>query len=348
MRDYKELLIGPTALISEAAKIIDSGQLGIALVSDSQNRLIGIVTDVDIRKGLVRGITIDHKVSMIMTDSPEVAYINDSRDLILKKLEQKCLRQIPVIDDDGLVVGVEYLKDLYAKPEPIKNKVVIMAGGVGQRMLPLTKETPKPLLRVGEKPILGTILHNLCEYGFEDIYLMVNYLSDKIEEYVNSINFASKINVIKESEALGTCGSLSLLPREQFDAPFMVMNADLLTNINFEHLMDFHEHINADVTMCVKEYDVQMPYGAVEMEGYLLKRLTEKPTFTCNVNAGIYVLNQNAFEYVPSTFYNMTDLCESMIADGKKVSCFPIREFWMDIGQKEDYERAQKEYYRNF
>jgi dTDP-glucose pyrophosphorylase/predicted transcriptional regulator len=346
MRDISHLIIEPSESISRAVEIIDTGQLGIALVVDKNNKLVGIVTDVDIRKGIVKKICFDSAVENIMNRKPEVVTVNEKQEIIFSKMKKKSIRQIPVLHN-GIVVGLEVVNDFFQK-EIKKNKVVIMAGGQGKRLMPLTKNTPKPLLPVGEKPIIETILLLLHNYGFRDFYIMTNHLSEQIESFINTAELEGDIILIKEEKAMGTCGALSLLPKSEFEQPFLVMNADLLTNINFEHLFDFHCNGKAEGTMCVKEMRFQMPYGEVEFEGHDLKKLSEKPTYISHINAGIYVFNPIVLNYIPNDYFNMTDLFGKMLQNNIKVSCFPLREFWMDIGQKDDYKRAQDEYINNF
>lgn len=348
MREATHLFATPTTSFAEIAKIIDDGQLGIALIVDKEKRLIGIVTDVDIRKGLVQGYTLDEIADKIIIRNPTVAYVGETRKAILARMQQKAIRQVPVLDDDGVVVGVEIIKDLYKSEHTKKNKVVIMAGGTGQRLMPLTNDTPKPLLLIGKRPILGTTLLMIQQYGINEVFVMANYLAEKIENYIQALDIGIHITVIKEQEPMGTCGALSLLPQEKFNEPFIVMNGDVLTNINLSHLLDFHQYLAPAATICIKEQSFGFPYGIIEMQNHYLKRIIEKPKYVRYINTGIYVFDPLVFKYVPDMHFNMPDLCETMMAKGEKICCFPVREFWIDIGQKKDYEKAQSEYHINF
>ena len=220
-----------------------------------------------------------------------------------------------------------------------------MAGGLGTRLRPLTQDTPKPLLKVGNKPILETIIENFAKYGFVNITISVNYKADMIKEYFGDGSaLGVNIDYIEESKRLGTAGALSLI-KERPQEPFFVMNADLLTNVNFEHLLDFHLLERSVATMCVREYDYQVPYGVIETDGSLITSIKEKPLHKFFVNAGIYTLSPQVFEYIPKDeFYDMPTLFEDIIANNLKSVSFPIHEYWLDIGRMEEFEQAQNEY----
>jgi len=345
MISCNKLLINENDNIKKAVNIIDQGQYGIAIVTDSSHVMKGIITDVDIRKAIVQNIGMNEKVYKIMVTQPLVAFINESREAIFEKMRSKSVRQIPVLDDNGRILGIEIISNSYEPVKTIKNRAVIMAGGMGKRLLPLTKNTPKPMLTVGNEPILGIALSMLRSYGFSDIYVMVHHLPEQIETYVNNFDNNLQIRIIKEDKPLGTCGALSLLPKHEFQDPFVVMNADMITNINLAHLLDYHDHEKVNATICVKDQDFELPYGVVEMENHFLKSIEEKPILPYYVNTGIYVLNPSVLQYIPdNSFFYMTDLFTQLLEKKKQIACFPVREFWMDVGKKEDYHRAQNEY----
>jgi dTDP-glucose pyrophosphorylase len=344
MKEWKQILIVQNVTIHDTLRIIDSSAMQIALVVDEENRLLGTVTDGDIRRGILKGINLDDPVKKIMNPHPTVAKSYERRDIVLAVMKLKRLNHIPVIDDEGRVINVETLQDLI-QADVKDNIVVLMAGGLGTRLRPLTDECPKPLLKVGGKPVLETILDNFMEYGFRKFYLSVNYRADMIKEYFGDGNrWGVEIDYIYEDKQLGTAGALSLLPVKP-KQPLLVMNGDLLTKVNFQQLLDFHSVHQAQATMCVREYHFQVPYGVVKMDQHRLMGIDEKPVQRFFVNAGIYVLEPKTLELIPNNeFFDMPNLFKRIIDKGEETTAFPIREYWMDIGQLNDYEKANVEY----
>lgn len=239
---------------------------------------------------------------------------------------------------------MEALED-FLKPAPRDNAVVIMAGGLGTRLAPLTKDCPKPLLKVGSKPILETILESLISCSFRSFFFSVNYRADMIESYFgNGSKWGVSIRYLREEEPLGTAGALSLLPPVP-DKPMIVINGDLLTSLNFAHLLQYHEEHGSSATMCIREYAYSIPYGVVDTDQHRFRGIREKPVHRTFVNAGIYVLESRLIAAIPpSTFTNMTVLFEQLASRGERVSVFPVQEYWLDIGRMDDYERANREY----
>lgn len=344
MKTYHDILLSPTSTIRETLKVIDSGAKKIALVADANKKLIGTITDGDIRRAILAGADLDATVDKFYNSNPIACGINDSKEKILQVAAAKKIFQIPVIDGDGIIVGVAEVAELLQSPCR-ENRVVLMAGGLGARLSPLTDITPKPMLHVGEKPILEIIIQNFAKYGFVDILLCVSYKSHMIKSYFgDGKSFGVNIDYINETKRLGTAGALSII-RSLLIKPFFVMNADLLTNINFEHLYDYHLSSQAMATMSVRELDLQVPYGVVNISDGRITSVVEKPTHKFYVNCGIYMLNPEALEYVPNDqFFDMPSLFDIMISNGKSVLSFPIREYWLDIGRMSDYERANTEY----
>lgn len=344
MKDWKKVLVSPSTPMLQAIKIIDVSSLQIALVVDGEGRLKGTVTDGDIRRGLLKGITLERHVSEVMNQSPTVARLNDGKENILSLMKTKELRQIPVLDDSGVVVGVEFLDELIQLRKR-DNRVVLMAGGVGSRLRPLTDECPKPLLKVGSKPILETIIENFIEYGFHCFTLSVNYKAEMLKDYFgDGSRWGVEISYLHEGKAMGTAGPLGLLP-EKPSQPILVMNGDLLTKVNFQQLLDYHQEQVAQATMCVREYTFQIPYGVAKMEKHRLIDIEEKPVQQYFVSAGIYVLEPGTLNLIPAdAYFDMPDLFKRIIAKRMEVATFPIREYWLDIGRMEDLERAKGEY----
>ena len=256
----------------------------------------------------------------------------------------KAVRQIPLLDAEDSVTGIEILTDLI-QPRERENRVVLMAGGIGSRLRPLTNDCPKPLIQVGNKPILETILENFIEYGFRHFYISVNYMADMVQDHFkDGSRWNVDIRYIHEDKAMGTAGPIGLLP-ETLNQPLLVMNGDLLTKVNFQQLLDFHLEHQSQATMCVREYDFQVPYGVVRLEKHRLLQIEEKPVQRFFVNAGIYVLEPGALKHIPQgDYFDMTDLFAKIIAQGSETAAFPIREYWIDIGRLDDLERAKGEY----
>lgn len=344
MKNWKKVLLSPETPILEALKVIDKGSLQIAIVIDADNHLKGTVTDGDVRRGILRGISLDKPVREVMNPTPTVAQLNEGRENILTLMRSKELRHIPVVDESGVIVTVEFLEELI-QIRKRDNWVVLMAGGVGSRLRPLTDACPKPLLKVGSKPILETIIENFAEYGFHRFFLSVNYKAEMLKEYFgNGSQWGIEISYLHEKRAMGTAGPLGLLP-ERPAHPFLVMNGDLLTKVNFQQLLDYHKEHTASATMCVREYTFQVPYGVAKLDNHRLLDIEEKPVHRSFVSAGIYVLEPHILDLVPvGDYYDMPDLFKQMIARKLEVTTFPIREYWLDIGRMDDLERAKGEY----
>jgi dTDP-glucose pyrophosphorylase len=344
MNSYKNILLNKSSSIKEALEVIDKGAMRIAIVLDEDKRVVGTLTDGDIRRGLLNGLTLESSIESLYFKEPTLANINDSKELIVQKAIRKQIYQIPIVDDAGRLVKIEELSNLL-KTSAKSNRVVLMAGGLGTRLRPLTQDVPKPLLKVGNKPILETIIENFAKYGFVNITISVNYKAEMIKEYFgDGANLGVNIEYIEEKKRLGTAGALSLM-QERPQEPFFVMNADLLTNVNFEHLLDFHMMEHSVATMCVREYDYQVPYGVIETDGSHIISIKEKPVHKFFVNAGIYILSPQVFEYIPKNeFYDMPTLFDDIIKDKLKTISFPIHEYWLDIGRMSDFEQAQSEY----
>ncbi|MBO9607978.1 MAG: nucleotidyltransferase family protein [Paenibacillaceae bacterium] len=340
MNHWRKIALAPSATILQALDVIDTGALQIALVVGSDDVLLGVVTDGDIRRGILRGLPLDADVSKVMNANPITAYETQSRETIIAIMKNRKRRHLPIVDDNGRVVRLELLdrlQQLVRKP----NWVVLMAGGLGTRLSPLTDDCPKPLLKVGSKPILETILENFIENGFYRFYLSVNYRAEMIKDYFgDGSRWGVQIRYIHENQRLGTAGALRLI-EEPLQEPILVMNGDLLTKVNFEQLLEFHLETGSDATMCVREFEFQIPYGVVKAEDHRLMRIEEKPIQRYFINGGIYVLDPELLPLVPmDTFFDMPSLFDKAIALQKNSSVYPIREYWLDIGRMDDFQRA--------
>lgn len=344
----KNLTVHSSNTIREALKVIDKGALRLAIVVNNDEDFLGTLSDGDIRRALLNNNTLESTIENIYNKTPIIARETDSKESIIQKAIQNQIYQIPVLDQNKKLIEVLNLATLLNVSKK-RNRVILMAGGLGTRLRPLTEETPKPMLRVGNKPILETIIKNFASHGFVNITISLNYKGDMIKKYFkDGSDFGVNIDYVEENIRLGTAGALSLL-EQQPNEPFFVMNGDLLTDVNFSNLLDFHCFGNALATMCVREYEYQIPYGVIEIENGNISSIEEKPIKKFFVNAGIYVLSPNIFENIPQNeFFDMPTLFNILIENQKKVLSFPIHEYWLDIGRMSDFEQAQSEYFRIF
>jgi len=341
---WKEVLINPDTPIVKAIAIIDQGDLQIALVVNKKGQLQGTVTDGDIRRAILKQLSLDEPVNKIMNRNPRFVFEEQSREIAVLLMRNSKIRQIPIVDEDLCVVGLEIADELLG-PVIRENWVILMAGGLGQRLHPLTESCPKPLLRVGGKPLLETILDSFIEQGFRNFYISVNYKAEMIiEHFGDGARWGVELKYINESKRLGTAGALGLLPARP-QAPILLMNGDILTKINYGQLLEFHKKNLSDATVCIKEQHSQIPYGVVTVDQNRLKKIEEKPAQRFFINAGLYVLNPEVLNYVPpASYYDIPELFKVLLKNEKTIAAFPIREYWVDIGRFDDYERANNEF----
>jgi len=348
VQDWRQILVKPSDSIFKTLEVIDRSALQIALVVDEKGRLLGTVTDGDVRRGILSGLSLDSAVTHIMNNNFSSCSIDDAREKVLAIMSNKRLHQLPVIDCNGCLVGIHTIDSLIASTAK-ENIVLLMAGGLGSRLKPLTDNCPKPLLRVGGKPILESIIESFIEQGFKKFYISINYKGEMIEEYFgNGSDWGVEINYIRENKRLGTAGSLRLLP-ETNNQPIIVMNGDILTKVDFRNLLDFHTSQKVDATLCIREYQLEVPYGVVSIEGNRFKGIKEKPKERFYINAGLYVLNPDLINYIPeNTYFDMPELFKILAKANRATAVYPIQEYWMDIGHMDDYERANGEYQEVF
>ena len=349
MKDWSKVTLKTSDSLKTAIKVIHVGQLQIALVVDNNGGLLGTVTDSDIRHALIKHHGMDCLVEEVMNKSPTTALSSDTPDLIMAKMKNGNLLHMPIIDENGILVGLEtFIHLTYDKK--YDNPVLIMAGGFGTRLHPLTEETPKPLLDVGNRSILETILVRFIKAGFHNFFISTHYKAEKIKEHFGDGSaWGVKIEYVNEEKPLGTAGSIGLLPKNLPKLPVLVMNGDVLTKVNFEHLLSFHAEQKGVATMCIREYDVQIPFGVVNIEKQQAKSIVEKPIKKFFVNAGIYVLEPELVNTVnPNTPIDMPNLLEKQIKNGKSVSIFPIHEYWLDVGRVKEYESAHESFNNGF
>ena len=337
--NWKNILISPMQTIGEVLKVIDGEALKLALVVDTEGQLLGTVSDGDIRRALIKKFRLTNVISKIMNTAPTVADSSMSNAQILELMNAKQLHSIPIIDD-GIIVGLETIHGLTKKTK-YDNPVFLMAGGFGTRLKPLTDNCPKPLLKVGDKPILETVLLRFIKSGFHNFYISTHYLPKMIQEYFgDGTKWGVSINYVHEEQPLGTGGALGLLPNSLPDLPIIVMNGDVLTKIDVEALLKFHNENNADATMSVREYEYQVPFGVIESYGHRIKSMVEKPIQRFHVNAGIYVIGREIIDSVDQNeAVDMPSLLEKYL--DSNVLMFTFHEYWLDIGRIDDFHRAQ-------
>ena len=344
MQQWTRTLITKEATLREAIAAIDAAGVHISLVVDAERHLLGVLTDGDVRRGLLKGVSLDEPVGRLMNSAPTTARAADDDDAILALMRQRHLFQIPILDRTGRVVGLKALDDLVL-PARRTTPVVLMAGGLGMRLRPLTYSSPKPLLEVGNKPLLEITLENFIAQGFTRFFISINYKAEMIQAYfADGERWGVDIRYLHEDQWLGTAGALSLLPEPPAE-PLLVMNGDLLTNLRFGHVLNFHNELHAAATMCVHKYDMQVPYGVVKVDGCHIQEIEEKPVQHYLINGGIYVLEPDALRFIePDTPLDMTELFQRIIEEKQTAVVYPIREYWLDIGHVEDFQRARGEY----
>ncbi len=343
MGNWKDALVGPRDSLLTAIESIGRGVLQISLVIDDAGRLLGSVTDGDIRRAILKGVELNQPVSLIMNKDPFcVAPDYDKEDLKEVMLSHR-YHQVPVVDHKRRVVDLVIIEDLFKRARHKDNWVVLMAGGLGTRLQPLTDTTPKPLIEVGGKPILETIIDKFVSQGFENFYLSVNYKGEQIKDYFgDGSNWNAQIRYLSEDQRLGTAGALSLI-EEPLSEPVIVMNADLVTDVDFNRILHFHLEQRAKGTMAVRAYEFQVDFGVVELNEARISAISEKPVHKFMVNAGIYVLDQNSLAEIPKNMaIDMPALFERWLAAGDDCAAFPIHEYWLDVGRIEDLERAKQ------
>ena len=342
----KPMTIRKDATIRDAMACIDRNSNGLALVVDQDGRFLNTITDGDLRRAILNGLRLESPITECKAVDGRcvTAPVNTPRQQQVKLMLKHMIRHLPLLDADGFVVEVAISDELIAEPEPLQ--AVIMAGGFGTRLRPLTDNTPKPMLPVGGKPLMQRTIESLQQAGIRRINVTTHYMPEKITGYFGDGNHLGvDLNYVSEDMPLGTAGALRLM--DEVDEPMLVLNGDILTNVDFRSMLGFHRENNADLTMAVRQYDYQIPYGVIEAEDGVVRRLAEKPKYQSLVNAGIYLLESSVRRHIPlGQRYDMTDLIGQLLEDGGKVVCFPVMEYWLDIGHPDDFEKAQTDVYK--
>lgn len=342
--DIQNLCISPSSTIREAMIAIDRGVVQLALVIDPDRRPLATVTDGDIRRGLLSGLTLDAPITAVMRSNPTSIPIRAGRSAARRLMREKRLHHVPLIDDEGRLADLAWVDEIVGL-SPNMTRVVLMAGGLGMRLRPLTENLPKPMLPLGDRPLLEIMIRHLVDQGFGRFTIAVNYLADMIRNHFGSGSaLGVEIDYLDETEPMGTAGTLSLM-KDWPETPFVVMNGDLLTTLRIEQMMRFHTESNSSATMGAREFSIQVPYGVVQAEGTRLTGIEEKPNQSFYINAGVYILSPQVSEFVePGRPLDMPELFLRVIRKGDIASVYPIRDYWMDIGRIEDLERARIEF----
>ncbi|HWR34498.1 MAG TPA: nucleotidyltransferase family protein [Clostridia bacterium] len=348
MDDVSRCCVSQSATLRQVLECIDRNTKGIALVVDDARRLLATVTDGDMRRAVLGGRNLDSVVGDLVAElaqqgkvHPVVAKTGIELTELIRLMRSHRIRQVPLLDDAGHVVSLAVLDSLLHEAE-LPPQAVVMAGGYGNRLMPLTSELPKPLLPVGDKPLLERVIEQLRQAGIRKVNVSTHYQSEKIAEHFgNGEAFGVDLQYVTEDRPLGTAGGLSLL---QGDDPLLVVNGDILTKLDFRSLVSFHHEQHADMTVAVREFSFDVPYGVVECDSARITRVSEKPKVKLFINAGIYLLSPQVRKYIPNgERFDMTQLIQKLLDAGRSVVSFPVWEYWLDIGRHEDYEQAQQD-----
>lgn len=348
MKTWERLIVKASASIKEVLNVLDHTESHIVLVIDDKDSLIGTITDGDVRRGILSGKELSAAASEVMCK--EFTYVGSEMQgsSVLSLMKQNSIKQIPVLDKNKKVIGLHLIDDFLEK-EIFKNPVVIMAGGLGSRLKPLTDACPKPMLKVGDHPILEIIIRNLVLQGFNDFYISINYLGDQIKQYFgDGSKFDANITYLEEKEKLGTAGALGMLSGD-IDQTVIVMNGDILTQVDFANLLSFHNLNKSDITVCMRKYEVEIPYGVLSLQDADIVDIVEKPIYGHYVSAGIYAISPSVISSIGSGQYlDMPNLLAHAMQDNRKVTGFPLHEYWMDIGMHSEYQQAHIDYSDHF
>jgi len=343
MLDFKKHLICKDIILKEALKRLDHlASDAVLFLIDEEGRLLGSLTDGDVRRCLIKGISIDENIEKFVNKKPR--FINKSNYTIqeINSIRNQDISIIPVLNSNMEVINILNFKKLKSY---LPLDAVIMAGGRGNRLRPLTDEIPKPLLKVGDKTIIEHNLNRLMEYGIDDFWISLHYLGEQIEKFLgDGLEKNVEINYIYEKKPLGTIGSIKEI-KSLVHNYILIANSDILTNLDYEDFfIDFLEK-KADISVLSVPYKVEIPYAVIETSNGLIHSFKEKPSYTYYSNGGIYIMKREIIGHIPNNnFFNATDLIELLIKNGNKVITYPMRGYWLDIGNPEDYEKANQDY----
>ncbi len=331
-------ILSEASLMSDAIAVLQKSNIKLVIITDKK-KLLGTITDGDIRRALLNGENLDSKCSILMNTKPKIAD-KDDYSLINKLLITH--KHVPIVDSENNLIDIISDK-IHKTSNYLINPTIIMAGGEGTRLLPLTLDTPKPLLPLRKKPIIHEIINRLKSYYLNDIYISIHYKAEAIKDYFNSQDIDGvKIKFLEEDRPLGTAGALSLLKENVINSPYIIINGDVLTDINYSQLIDYHNDTGKEITVCAAFYDIQIPFGTIEIEDNNILDIAEKPIKKYLINAGIYIVSPDVIKSLKSnTSINMTDIIKKYIKTNN-VGIFPMHEQWLDIGSHENYKKARK------
>jgi dTDP-glucose pyrophosphorylase/CBS domain-containing protein len=339
----EKALVAPDVAMSTAIRAMDDAGFGVLIMADHDRRLLGVLTDGDFRRAILRGVPSTAPCLDIGTQDPVVAPGDVTSQEALHLMDHSrsfAVNHLPLLDDTGRVVGLLLRRDLI-REEELALSAVVMAGGFGTRLLPLTEKVPKPMLPVGDRPLMELVVARLRDAGIKRVSITTHYQAEAIASHFgDGASFGLDIDYISEDSPLGTAGALGLMPTPT--EPFLVLNGDVLTRLDFRAMLSYHRKHDAALTVAVRQYDLRLPYGVIESDGPYVTAVREKPQISCLVNAGVYLLEPAVHGYIePGCRLDMTDLMERLMAEGLKVVSFPLVEYWLDVGQRADYEQAQ-------
>ncbi len=342
MENFNRHIVKVDTLVRQAlVQLNDLAEDAILFIVDHRDQLIGSLTDGDLRRGFINGLNLDTSLEKFIHKNPK--YIKQGNFNLgeIIALRKEYVVVFPVLNSRNEIINVVNFRH---QRSYLPVDALIMAGGRGERLKPLTNDTPKPLLKVGDKPIIEHNIDRLNTFGIDDVWISLRYLGSQIESHFGSgAKKSMRINYVKENDPLGTAGALSLVHNFVHDC-ILMMNSDLLTNIDFEEFYLFFEEHDADLAVACIPYQVNVPYAVMETENLVVTGFKEKPTYTHYSNAGIYLMKREVAELIPSNqHFNATDLMEKLINDGKKVVSYPFMGYWLDIGRHEDFEKAQRD-----
>lgn len=345
--NIENYFLDKNSTIQDSVLALEKNDIKIVLVVDETNKLLGTVTDGDVRRAILSGKPFSENVQKIMATKPITINEGTPKNVIIEKMVATRIRQIIIVNDNGAPVSIKSIEEIDTATKK-ENWVVLMAGGLGSRLGHLTENTPKPMLTVGGQPILEILINHFKGLGFYKFYICVNYKADKIMKYFeDGSNHGVKIRYIQEKEKLDTAGALSLMP-EKPQLPFFVANGDIVTSLNFEEMLNFHNEHKSHATMAIRKYTQKVPYGVVDVQDYKIHDFIEKPEKDHFINAGIYLIEPDLLDLLEKgKACTMPKLFTRAREKDLATFAFPIREYWIDIGQPSDYHQANVDYIQN-
>ena len=333
---WRTTLVPLGSTIQQAIHSLETSSMQIVLAVSEDNRLVGTLTDGDIRRAFLKGLKLNSVIDDVIHRNPLAVPAEISRDLVLQLMQINKIRQLPIVDQEGIVIGLHIWDTIFA-PKAIENMMIIMAGGKGTRLRPHTENCPKPMLDVGGKPMLQHIIEKAATDGFQNFVISLHYLGHMVEEHFgDGSKYGVHIDYLREDVPLGTAGCLSLLPNIP-ELPFIVTNGDVLTDIHYNEFLNFHNRHEATATMAVRQHEIQNQFGVVRTKGVEIEGFEEKPVYRSHVNAGIYVLEPCVLKHLERQQHcDMPTLFERIKRNAGRTIVYPMHEPWLDVGRPED------------